>query len=356
MKKFLPIFLTAFLVLIFSILVFNSVSACTNDSECNADYYCGANGLKYTYRCCTSPGDCEDSYGKCVINVGSASCDNDCCAASCGGQGCCTVSGCFCGPCANENEACTIDTKCHSPLLCCPVGSGYKCKTACTIPCQPDGCNNICPEGCFTADQDPDCGCKSGDNCCGIGCNNSDSDCDSSCLDRGAACTDSNKCCSKKCSDESSACYGLSNLDAHQACYDGNECKSGECMGPMMAGVPGLCIAGSSDGGDDDGKDGNGNGNEDGNGSGFSFSIPNPLKAASFEELINAIIGFVLIVSFAIVPLMILISAFYFMTSGGDPAKTKIAKDILLYTIIGFAVILFSKGLILVIQNILGVK
>jgi len=56
------------------------------------------------------------------------------------------------------------------------------CPADCGAPpsvCTPSSplCNGVCPAGCTVA-QDPDCGCLSGNSCCGIGCNNaSDSEC-----------------------------------------------------------------------------------------------------------------------------------------------------------------------------------
>jgi cysteine-rich repeat protein len=47
----------------------------------------------------------------------------------------------------------------------------------CAVTCTPNGCNGNCPAGCAASD-DPDCGCQSGNSCCGLGCNNAtDSDC-----------------------------------------------------------------------------------------------------------------------------------------------------------------------------------
>ncbi|PIZ89212.1 MAG: hypothetical protein COX90_00490 [Candidatus Nealsonbacteria bacterium CG_4_10_14_0_2_um_filter_38_17] len=82
--------------------------------------------------------------------------------------------------------------------------------------------------------------------------------------------------------------------------------------------------------------------------------IENPLKACSFEDLIETIINFIFIVALAIAPLMILVAAFYFISAGGDPKRINTAKHIMLYAIIGLVVIFFAKGLIDVIKYILG--
>jgi uncharacterized membrane protein len=85
-------------------------------------------------------------------------------------------------------------------------------------------------------------------------------------------------------------------------------------------------------------------------------SIENPLKYDTFDKLIDAFINFIFWVGIAIAPIMVLIAGFNFMTAGGDVKKVDTAKKILLYTAIGLAVILMAKGLIGVLNQILGVK
>ena len=82
--------------------------------------------------------------------------------------------------------------------------------------------------------------------------------------------------------------------------------------------------------------------------------IENPLSSNTLEELIDNILNFIFWVATALAPLMIVIAGFYFITSGGDPAKIQAAKNIILYTVIGYSIILLSKGLILVIKEVLG--
>jgi uncharacterized membrane protein len=87
-----------------------------------------------------------------------------------------------------------------------------------------------------------------------------------------------------------------------------------------------------------------------------AISIPNPLESESFLELIDKITTFVFYVAVAITPIMIIISAFYFLTSGGDHQKVSQAKKLLLYTIIGLFIILLSRGIIYFIGQLLGVS
>lgn len=82
--------------------------------------------------------------------------------------------------------------------------------------------------------------------------------------------------------------------------------------------------------------------------------IENPLSSDTLEELIYNISNFIWKVATALVPLMIVIAGFYFITSAGDPAKIQTAKNIILYTVIGYGIISLSQGLILVIRDVLG--
>lgn len=69
-----------------------------------------------------------------------------------------------------------------------------------------------------------------------------------------------------------------------------------------------------------------------------------------FEKIIN----FLFYLAIVLAPLMILIAAFLFLTSAGDLKRIQQAKSMITWTIIGFTVILLSKGLIIVIRGILG--
>jgi len=99
------------------------------------------------------------------------------------------------------------------------------------------------------------------------------------------------------------------------------------------------------------------------NGDGGEFECPpghicieNPLEAESFEDLLNSIVNFIFYVGIAIAPIMIMIAAFFFLTAGGDPKRVDTAKQIILWTVIGLAIILLAKGLISVLRQIIGVK
>jgi len=84
-----------------------------------------------------------------------------------------------------------------------------------------------------------------------------------------------------------------------------------------------------------------------------SVEISNPLTASTLDELIEGVINFIFTIATAVFPLMIVIGAFYFLTAAGNPQQVQTAKTIILYTIIGYAIILISRGLIYIVRNII---
>ena len=80
----------------------------------------------------------------------------------------------------------------------------------------------------------------------------------------------------------------------------------------------------------------------------------NPLKADSLEDLIVAVIDFVFWVATIIFPIIIIYGGFLFMTSQGDDYKLKDAKNLIIYAIAGYFIILFAQGLVYILKEIIG--
>lgn len=85
-----------------------------------------------------------------------------------------------------------------------------------------------------------------------------------------------------------------------------------------------------------------------------AITIPNPLKWDTIEKVIAGVIDFIFWVAMALVPLMIIIGAFFFITSGGNPEKVRTAKNIILWTVIGFTIVLLAKGIVSMVLEIIG--
>ncbi len=85
-------------------------------------------------------------------------------------------------------------------------------------------------------------------------------------------------------------------------------------------------------------------------------TIQNPLKAQSFEELINTIINFIVTIGVVVAPIVILYAGFLILTSGGEPEKVKNAKNLILYCLVGLGILFLGKGLISVIKDLFQVQ
>jgi len=66
-------------------------------------------------------------------------------------------------------------------------------------------------------------------------------------------------------------------------------------------------------------------------------------KFTSLEEIITSTVNYLFWLAIVACPLVIVIAAFMFLISTGDPGKTRLAKQMILWAVIGLAVILFSK-------------
>lgn len=74
--------------------------------------------------------------------------------------------------------------------------------------------------------------------------------------------------------------------------------------------------------------------------------LENPLRHATFEALIEALIRIIFNIALVLAPLMIIIGAFYFLVPGEGSKNIETGKKIILYTLIGFTIILLARGII----------
>ncbi len=86
------------------------------------------------------------------------------------------------------------------------------------------------------------------------------------------------------------------------------------------------------------------------------IEIENPITATSFESVIDNAIDFVFKIAIVLAPLMVVVGGFLLVTAGGNISQVGKAKSLLLWTAIGFLVVLLSKGILAIINQILGVR
>ncbi len=87
-----------------------------------------------------------------------------------------------------------------------------------------------------------------------------------------------------------------------------------------------------------------------------SVCIENPITATSFEAVVGNGIDFIFKIAIVLAPLMVIVGGFLFMTAGGNLQQLTRAKNLLIWTAVGFLVVLLSKGILAIINQILGVK
>ncbi|MDD5144666.1 MAG: hypothetical protein PHW72_00885 [Candidatus Pacebacteria bacterium] len=84
--------------------------------------------------------------------------------------------------------------------------------------------------------------------------------------------------------------------------------------------------------------------------------IQNPLKWDNFDQLVDAILRFLLIAGFVIAPILFGVAGVMIVTSSGNEKQVTQARNIIIYTAIGLTVILLAKALVSVIEKAIGVE
>ncbi len=86
-----------------------------------------------------------------------------------------------------------------------------------------------------------------------------------------------------------------------------------------------------------------------------SIKLENPLgEGATFMTIINNILNYLIYISVPILALMILIGGFQILTARDNPEKITKGKTTIMYAVIGFVIILISKGVALILLKIIG--
>jgi len=87
---------------------------------------------------------------------------------------------------------------------------------------------------------------------------------------------------------------------------------------------------------------------------GGPFGLTNPLDADTLQEALDRFLNFLFFLAIALAPILIIYAAFLILTSGGDAAKINRGKQIILWTLIAFALVLFAKGFPALIKGAFG--
>lgn len=87
-----------------------------------------------------------------------------------------------------------------------------------------------------------------------------------------------------------------------------------------------------------------------------AIEITNPLSYTTFDQLIKAIIVFLRDLALVATALVIVLAGFFFVTAAGDPAKVTKAKQMILYALIGLAIVLAAEGIVTLMGKVIKGK
>ena len=73
-------------------------------------------------------------------------------------------------------------------------------------------------------------------------------------------------------------------------------------------------------------------------------------------KIINRITNWLFTFLMAAVVIMVLVSAYMFVTAGGNPEQRSKATQVLMYALIGFAIGMLAKGVIALVSAVIGKK
>lgn len=93
-----------------------------------------------------------------------------------------------------------------------------------------------------------------------------------------------------------------------------------------------------------------------GGGTSDGIQIDNPLGCSEWEVCIHGLLKGLAILAAPVAGVMILVGGFQLMFAGGNEEKIKGAKKTIVYTAIGYAVILLATGVAAIIRDALNVE
>ncbi|NCO15543.1 hypothetical protein COS60_00105 [Candidatus Wolfebacteria bacterium CG03_land_8_20_14_0_80_39_317] len=84
------------------------------------------------------------------------------------------------------------------------------------------------------------------------------------------------------------------------------------------------------------------------------IKLPNPLGTTNIIQIINNVLNYLIYISVPILAIMILIGGFQILIARDNPEKIQSGRKTLMYAVIGFTIILISKGVALILLRIMS--
>ena len=82
-----------------------------------------------------------------------------------------------------------------------------------------------------------------------------------------------------------------------------------------------------------------------------NLTFPNPLACANLQCVVGKIIDVLFALALPGVPVMVIIGGYQILFAAGNPEKVSLGKKTILYSVIGFTIILLAKGVVLLVQD-----
>jgi hypothetical protein len=89
-------------------------------------------------------------------------------------------------------------------------------------------------------------------------------------------------------------------------------------------------------------------------GEGFSYSLKNPIKVDSIQELLIILLNLVIILATPIVVLFIILAGFKYVTARGNPNQIQEATQALTYAVIGGVLIIGAVAIAEIIKDLVN--
>lgn len=86
-----------------------------------------------------------------------------------------------------------------------------------------------------------------------------------------------------------------------------------------------------------------------------TVTLQNPIKAETFQGLINALLDFIWKIALVATPVMIVIGGIIMVVSAGNPEQVKTGKNTVIWALAGFALIILARGLFDFIKMVIGI-
>jgi hypothetical protein len=82
--------------------------------------------------------------------------------------------------------------------------------------------------------------------------------------------------------------------------------------------------------------------------------IPNPLGSVTFQQVADSIICNLQVIAAPIFAVMVIYGGIQIMSGAGNPSQIESGKKTLIWAVVGFAVVVLGREIIIFVKEILG--